>query len=100
MPTGTWTAKDERQYEHIKDSSRERGASPQRATEIAARTVNKTRRQQGRTPNQTTQGTGNPRKSLDDRTRDELANRASQLKIPGRSKMNKAELVRAVRARE
>jgi plasmid stabilization system protein ParE len=93
-----WSEKDERQYEHIKDSSRERGASPRRAKEIAARTVNKTRRQQGRTENRTTQGTGNPNKALEDRTVAELRNIASDRGIEGRSSMRKADLVRAIRS--
>ena len=45
----SWSNKDERQYEHIKDSSRKSGHSTKRAKEIAARTVNKARRKQGRT---------------------------------------------------
>ena len=52
-----WTNKDERQYQHIKDSAEERGKSSAKAKEIAARTVNKQRRSEGRTPNRTTQGT-------------------------------------------
>jgi hypothetical protein len=44
-----WSAKDERQYEHIKKSSASRGRSSKRAKEIAAATVNKKRRQEGRT---------------------------------------------------
>src|SRR5579859_8167630 len=36
-----------RQYEHIKDSQRERGVSERRAEEIAARTVNKERARAG-----------------------------------------------------
>jgi hypothetical protein len=44
-----------------------------------------------------TQGTGNPNRSLEDRTVDELRNRAKELDISGRSKMNKQELVRAIR---
>ena len=58
MPS--WSRKDERKYEHIKDSALDRGTSEDRAKEIAARTVNKDRREEGRTPNKTTQGTGNP----------------------------------------
>lgn len=96
MPS--WTDKDERQYEHIKESSRERGASPRRATEIAARTVNKTRREEGRTSNRTTQGTGNPNKPLEERTVRELRNLAADREIEGRSSMRKAELVRAIRS--
>lgn len=95
MPS--WSRKDERQYEHIKESSQERGVSEDRAEEIAARTVNKHRREEGRTPNRTTQGTGNPNRSLDDRTKNELYNRAKELGIEGRSKMNKDELVKAIR---
>ncbi len=96
MPTA-WSNKDERMYEHIKDSSEDRGMPEKRAKEIAARTVNKQRREEGRTPNKTTQGTGNPNRGLEARTVSELRNRASQLKISGRSKMNKQQLVRAIR---
>lgn len=97
MTPPEWSKKDERQYEHIKESSEERGLPESRSKEIAARTVNKKRREKGRTPNKTTSGTGNPNKSLEDRSRDELYNRAKQLNIPGRSKMKKSELLSAVR---
>jgi len=92
-----WTDKDERQYEHVKESSLERGANEDKAEEIAARTVNKHRRVEGRTPNVRTQGTGNPNRSLEERSRDEVYNRAKELKIHGRSRMSKAELVEAIR---
>ena len=95
-----WSRKDERQYEHIKEGSQKRGVSTVRAKEIAARTVNKRRREEGRTPKQTTSGTGNPGRSLEDRPRQELYNRAKQLGIEGRSKMNKQELVRAIRSKQ
>ncbi|MDQ3605292.1 MAG: Rho termination factor N-terminal domain-containing protein [Gemmatimonadota bacterium] len=98
MPS--WSNKDRRQYEHIRESSLERGKSEERAEEIAARTVNKQRREEGRTPNRTTQGTGNPTSSLEERTKDELYNRARELGIEGRSTMNKDELVRAIRGRQ
>ena len=98
MPSA-WSRKDERMYEHVKESERERGAGEERAEEIAARTVNKQRREEGRTPSRRTQGTGNPNRSLDDRTRDELYNRARELGIEGRSKMSKDELVKAIRGR-
>lgn len=94
-----WSDKDERKYEHIKESEEERGASEKRAKEIAARTVNKGRREEGRTPNKTTQGTGNPNRGLEARTVAELRNIASDRKIPGRSKMNKSELVKAIRGK-
>lgn len=95
-----WSKKDERQYEHVKESELERGRDEDRAEEIAARTVNKRRREEGRTPNQRTQGTGNPNTSLDERTVDELRNRARELGIEGRSSMKKDELVKAIRSRQ
>lgn len=99
MPQQSWSDKDERQYEHIKDSARKRGRSTSRAKEIAARTVNKQRRGEGRTKSgrKSTSGTGNPNRSLEDRSKQELYNRAKKLGIEGRSKMNKGELVRAIR---
>jgi hypothetical protein len=45
----SWSNKDERQYEHVKDSELELGRSTKRAKEIAARTVNKQRSTEGRT---------------------------------------------------
>lgn len=95
MPS--WNPKRERQYEHIKNSQLERGVKQDRAEEIAARTVNKQRREDGETPNRRTQGIGNPNKSLESRTRDELYNRAKQMGIAGRSLMNKQELANAIR---
>ena len=41
-------------YEHVKQSEEERGRDADRAEEVAARTVNKQRRQEGRTLDQTT----------------------------------------------
>jgi len=99
MPVKAWSAKDERQYEHVKESELNRGRDEDKAKEIAARTVNKERREEGRTPNKRTQGTGNPNKDLESRSRDELYNRARQLSIPGRSAMRKSDLVEAIRRR-
>ncbi len=98
MPS--WSRKDERMYEHIKDSEKDRGEKTGRAKEIAARTVNKHRREEGRTPNQRTEGTGNPRHGLESRSKDELENRAKELHIRGRSKMSKSELVKEIRKKE
>lgn len=92
-----WTDKDERQYSYIVEQQKKQGKKTDQAEEIAARTVNKQRRQEGRTPNKTTKGTGNPNSPLESRTKQELYNRASQLNIKGRSKMTKAELVTAIR---
>ena len=95
-----WSKKDERQYEHVKQSELDKGRSEDRAEEIAARTVNKQRREEGRAPNRRTSGTGNPNTSLDERTRDELYNRAKELDVSGRSGMTKPELVKAIRAKQ
>jgi hypothetical protein len=95
-----WNKKDARQYEHVKESAMEKGVPEELATEIAARTVNKHRRQEGRTPNKTTQGTGNPRQPLENHTRDELYNQAKLLHIQGRSNMNKKALITAIRAQQ
>ncbi|HEX2202822.1 MAG TPA: Rho termination factor N-terminal domain-containing protein [Longimicrobium sp.] len=96
MPRG-WSNKDEKLYDHVKESEMDRGMDPARAEEIAARTVNKHRRLEGRTPNRTTQGTGNPNRGYEERSRDELYNIAKQKEIPGRSKMTKEELIEAIR---
>ena len=92
-----WTKKDERMYDHVKQSELERGRKESTAAEIAGRTVNKQRREEGRTPNRRTQGTGNPNLPLDELTRDELYNRARAREVAGRSRMSKDQLVAALR---
>jgi plasmid stabilization system protein ParE len=52
MPPKAWSAKRERQYEHIKDSYEDRGVPEDEAEERAARTVNKERREAGETSGQ------------------------------------------------
>ncbi len=94
MPS--WSKKDRRQYEHIKEGAIEQGQPEELAEEIAGRTVNKHRREEGRTPNKRTQGTGNPNLSLQERTVDELRNLAKERGVKGRSKMNKDALVKAL----
>jgi hypothetical protein len=100
-------SKRARQYEHIKESQREQGASEDRAEEIAARTVNKERarhgesRQASRTStNDISSGRRGGKRSgtkrPKGRTRDQLYNEARELGIEGRSKMSKAQLQRAV----
>jgi hypothetical protein len=49
MPQKSWSDKDERQYQHVKQSEKERGRTEDRSEEIAARTVNKQRKREGRT---------------------------------------------------
>jgi hypothetical protein len=111
MPQEAWSNKRERQYEHIKSSAQERGASTKRAKEIAARTVNKERarsgeaRQSSRTSRRDMSssrrggqrsGTNRPK----GRTKEQLYNEAKQRNIAGRSKMNKQQLQRAVDRRQ
>lgn len=100
MPQDAWSKKDERQYEHVRKSERDRGRSADRAKEIAARTVNDQRRKEGRTENKTTQGTGNPNSSLESRTVQQLRNRARELDVRGRSSMRKDELISAIRRKQ
>jgi len=110
MPQKTWSAKRERQYEHVKESAKEQGKSTKRAKEIAARTVNKERARagetKGRASSTSTQdissgrrgglrsGTRRPK----GRTKEQLYNEAKRLNVPGRSQMNKQQLQRAVDA--
>jgi hypothetical protein len=47
MPQSTWSAKRERQYEHIEQGLEGRGRPPKVAKEIASRTVNKERARAG-----------------------------------------------------
>lgn len=56
MPQKAWSAKRERQYEHIKDAYEDRGVSEEEAEERAARTVNKERREAGETKAQRGRG--------------------------------------------
>lgn len=100
-----------RQYEHIKDSERRQGRGEGRAAEIAARTVNKERarggesRQRSRTSTQDMSSSrrGGQRSGTNrakGRTRDQLYAEARRMGIDGRSKMNKAQLQRAVDRRK
>jgi len=97
MPQRGWSDKDERMYEHIKDAQLERNVNEDKAEEIAARTVNKQRREEGRTPMVRTQGTGNPNTSYETRTKNELENIARDRGITGYSDMTKEELIDALR---
>ena len=93
-----WSRKDERQYEHVKESELEKGRTKGRAKEIAARTVNKQRREEGRTKEKgPSRATGNPNTSLEERTVAQLRNVAADAGVKGRSGMRKSELIRAIR---
>ncbi len=102
----SWSKKRERQYEHIKDSLEEQGRSEDTAEEIAARTVNKERARAGeaKEPSRTStedissgrRGGLRSHKGPGGRTRDQLYAEAKHQGVKGRSKMNKAELEKAV----
>jgi hypothetical protein len=89
-------------YQHVRKSEIERGRSEAVAERIAAARVNDQRRREGRTKSgqQATTGTGNPYTSLEERSKQQLLNRARELSIAGRSLMTKRELVRAIRKEE
>ena len=106
MPQRAWSKQRERQYDHIKTGLLGRGQDEDTAEEIAARTVNKERTRAG-------EARGSSRTSTQDisssrrgglrshrgsggRTRDQLYREAWEKNIKGRSRMNKAELERAV----
>ncbi len=111
MPPRAWTAKRERQYEHIKDSLEDRGTSEDKAEEIAARTVNKERARAGeaRTSSRLSRtdissgrrgGLRSGTRRQKGRTRDQLYEEAKSMGIEGRSKMTKEQLQRAVDRRK
>jgi hypothetical protein len=106
MPQEAWNAKRERQYKHIKEGLKQSGTKEDEAQEIAARTVNKERarsgeaRQSSRVSKQDIssgrRGGLRSHKGPGGRTREQLYEEAKRKNIPGRSKMNKAQLERAV----
>ncbi len=111
MPQKAWSAKRERQYEHVEENLEDRGTPKKKAKEIAARTVNKTRAQTGEAKQSSRlsrkdmspsrrgglrSGTNRPK----GRTKDQLYNEAKRMGIKGRSKMSKQQLQRAVDRRK
>ena len=106
MPQEAWSAKRERQYEHIKQGLQKRGREEDTAEEIAARTVNKERSRSGEartsSPTSTRDISSGRRGGLrshrgpDGRTKAQLYQEAKEKRIPGRSRMTKAQLQRAV----
>ncbi|MFN8017976.1 MAG: hypothetical protein U0P45_07610 [Acidimicrobiales bacterium] len=102
----SWSAKRERQYEHIEEGLEERGRPEDVAEEIAARTVNKERARAGEAKEASTTSTDDissgrrgglrSHRGPGGRTRKQLYEEARHKGIEGRSKMTKAELERAV----
>lgn len=107
MPQRQWSAKRERQYQHVKDSLEERGKDEGVAKEIAARTVNKERARHGESREASRSSThdissgrrGGLRSHAGEggRTQAQLYNEAREKGIKGRSSMTKAELERALK---
>jgi hypothetical protein len=106
MPQEAWSAKRERQYEHIKEGLEDRGDAERLAAEIAARTVNKERARAGESEEASSA-------SVDDmssgrrgglrshsgpggRTKAQLYEEARRKNIRGRSNMTKSQLEQAV----
>lgn len=106
MPQDAWNKKRERQYEHIKGGLKQRGRSEDIAEEIAARTVNKERARSGESKEKSRtsiqdmssskRGGQRSHQGPGGRTKEQLYADAKRKGIKGRSKMNKAELARAV----
>ena len=106
MPQRAWSKKRERQYEHMKEGLEDRGRDEDEAEEIAARTVNKGRARHGESRQKSRTSTDDissgrrgglrSHRGPGGRTRDQLYEEAKRKNIKGRSKMNKAELERAV----
>jgi hypothetical protein len=111
MPQKAWSAKRERQYEHVEESLEQRGTPKKKAKEIAARTVNKERARKGEAKKSSRlsradmssghrgglrSGTNRPK----GRTKEQLYNEAKRMGIEGRSRMTKEQLLRAVDRRK
>jgi len=106
MPQQSWSAKRERQYEHIKESLRDQGRTEGLAEEIAARTVNKERarsgesRQASRTSvrdiSSSQRGGQRSHSGSGGRTKEQLYQEARRKNVKGRSSMTKDQLARAV----
>jgi hypothetical protein len=111
MPQKAWSAKRERQYEHIEQSLEQRGTPKKKAKEIASRTVNKERARHGEAKTASRSSVrdissgrrGGLRSGTNrqkGRTKEQLYNEAKRMGIEGRSRMTKAQLQRAVDRRK
>jgi hypothetical protein len=106
MPRATWSAKRERQYAHIKSGLLSRGTAEDEAEEIAARTVNKVRAQEGESKEASAasvddlspsrRGGLHSHRGPQGRTHRQLYEEARAKSIKGRSTMSKAQLERAL----
>ena len=106
MPQRAWSKKRERQYDHIKEGLLERGENEDTAEEIAARTVNKERARGGESRESSRTSTKDissgrrgglrSHRGSGGRTKAQLYEEAKDKNVKGRSKMNKAELEKAV----
>ena len=106
MPQQSWSAKRERQYEHITEGLRDQGRTEGLAEEIAARTVNKERarsgesRQASRTSvrdiSSSQRGGQRSHSGSGGRTKEQLYQEARRKNVKGRSSMTKDQLARAV----
>ncbi|MFM7001050.1 MAG: plasmid stabilization protein [Limnohabitans sp.] len=106
MPKNIWSAKRERQYEHIKDNLLAQGKTEPLAQEIAARVVNKERARHGESKeaspsslndmSSARRGGLRSHQGAGGRTVLQLRNEARQRGVKGRSTMNKAQLLQAL----
>ena len=104
-----WSTKRERQYQHIKEGQLDKGVPEDEAEEIAARTVNKTRAQEGeseeasrtsiedKSPSE--RGGERSHSGAQGRTKEQLYEDARRQGIEGRSTMTKDELEDALEDR-
>ena len=108
MPQAKWSAKRERQYQHIKEGAEASGKNEKVAERIAAATVNKDRARHGESmtasrtslegPSPERRGGLHSHSGEAGRTRDQLYREAAKRGIKGRSKMSKVQLQAAVGA--
>jgi len=101
-----WSAKRERQYEHVKEGLRARGAPKKQAESIAARTVNKERARHGESKTASPEslrdmssgqrGGRRSHRGAQGPTKAQLYGEARRRNLKGRSTMSKAQLARAL----